>query len=184
MNKSINHEKLSPPLPDENSGAHPDGVPPTTAHVGIMEPTPREIARLAYRFYVEDGKPEGCAEDHWLRAEAFLLHPENHSDLNLLTMPSEPEITPALDEKAKDLDQFLPSDPHSGEDSMHQRIDIAIDSRARNKTEQDFKGALKNLQGIQRVKADGADRMTIFFDARRTNPAAIHEALSARDVDE
>jgi hypothetical protein len=145
-----------------------------------MEPTAEEIAKLAYRFYVEDGRPDDCAVDHWLRAEAFLRHPEDHSDLNVLTVPSEPEITPALDEKAKDFDQFLPSDPHSGSNAMHQRIEIAIDSRARNKTEKDFQAALGQLKGVERIKADGSERMTIFFDARKTNPAAIHEALSAR----
>jgi hypothetical protein len=28
-----------------------------------------EIAALAYRFYEEEGRPEGKASDHWLRAE-------------------------------------------------------------------------------------------------------------------
>jgi Protein of unknown function (DUF2934) len=28
-----------------------------------------EIASLAYRFYEEEGRPEGRASDHWLRAE-------------------------------------------------------------------------------------------------------------------
>jgi len=28
-----------------------------------------EIARLAYRYYEEDGRPEGRAEEHWLRAQ-------------------------------------------------------------------------------------------------------------------
>jgi hypothetical protein len=28
-----------------------------------------EIAALAYRFYEEEGRPEGRASDHWLRAE-------------------------------------------------------------------------------------------------------------------
>jgi hypothetical protein len=28
-----------------------------------------EIARLAYRYYCEEGCPEGRAHEHWLRAE-------------------------------------------------------------------------------------------------------------------
>ena len=28
-----------------------------------------EIAALAYHFYEEEGRPEGKASDHWLRAE-------------------------------------------------------------------------------------------------------------------
>ena len=28
-----------------------------------------EIAALAYHFYEEEGRPEGRASDHWLRAE-------------------------------------------------------------------------------------------------------------------
>lgn len=30
----------------------------------------KEIARLAYRFWEEEGRPEGRAEAHWLRAAA------------------------------------------------------------------------------------------------------------------
>ena len=28
-----------------------------------------EIARLAYRYYEEEGRPDGRAEEHWSRAE-------------------------------------------------------------------------------------------------------------------
>jgi DUF2934 family protein len=28
-----------------------------------------QIAVLAYRFYEESGRPEGCASEHWSRAE-------------------------------------------------------------------------------------------------------------------
>jgi hypothetical protein len=184
MNKSAPKKKVLPATPDGTSGGQPDGKARGTDHLGKMEPTAEEISRLAYRFYVEDGKPEGCAEDHWRRAETFLRHPEDHSDLNVLTVPSEPELTPALDEKAKDLDQFLPSDPHSGQDALHQRIEIAIDSRAKMKSEKDFKSALKMVKGVEQIKAASPERMTIYFDARRTNPAEIHEALSGRAADE
>jgi len=31
-----------------------------------------QIADLAFRIYEQDGKPEGMAEEHWLRAERAL----------------------------------------------------------------------------------------------------------------
>lgn len=31
-----------------------------------------DIAHLAYRYYEEEGRPEGCAEEHWHRAEQVL----------------------------------------------------------------------------------------------------------------
>jgi hypothetical protein len=149
-----------------------------------MDPKTEAIARLAYRFYVEDGKPEGRAKEHWARAEEFLRHPENHSEANLLAVPSEPEIDRALDEKARDLDLDLPSDPHSGRDAVHQRVEIAIDRREKRPKVQEFEAALKKLPGIERVELDAeAGRVRIFFDARRTNPAAIHEAITDREED-
>jgi hypothetical protein len=33
-----------------------------------------EIAQLAHRYYEEEGKPEGRAHEHWLRAERELQH--------------------------------------------------------------------------------------------------------------
>jgi|GEM_PF-2830457 len=35
-------------------------------------PLEDDIARLAYRYYEEEGRPDGSAEDHWLRAEQVL----------------------------------------------------------------------------------------------------------------
>jgi len=143
-----------------------------------MKPQPDEIAKLAYRLYLEDGKAVGCAEDHWQRAEEFLSHPENHSDQNVLSVPSEPEITRALDEKARILDLDLPSDPHSGAGAVHQRVDLALDSRKEPRNKKALAKALKHLPGIERVETDvKSSRVSIYFDARRTNPAAIHEAI-------
>ncbi len=34
-----------------------------------------EIARLAYRYYEEEGRPEGRADEHWLRAEREIKGP-------------------------------------------------------------------------------------------------------------
>jgi hypothetical protein len=34
-----------------------------------------EIARLAYRYYEEEGRPEGKAEEHWQRAEMEIKGP-------------------------------------------------------------------------------------------------------------
>jgi hypothetical protein len=37
------------------------------------EPTHEEITLLAQRFYEAEGRPEGKAMEHWLRAEAQLV---------------------------------------------------------------------------------------------------------------
>ena len=31
-----------------------------------------EIESLAYRLYVDEGKPDGRANEHWIRAEQFI----------------------------------------------------------------------------------------------------------------
>jgi DUF2934 family protein len=144
-----------------------------------MAPRREDIARLAYQFYLEDGRRPGREEDHWARAEEFLRHPENHSDSNVLSPPSEPELTPALDEKALELDQDLPSNPQTGEEAVHQHMEIAIDPGALKSGK--LPQVLRRLRGIERVEMeDGTGRVQIRFDARRTNPAAIHEAILAR----
>jgi copper chaperone CopZ len=149
-----------------------------------MDPKPEEIAKLAYKFYIEDGKPVGCAKEHWLRAEEFLRHPENHADSNVLSVPSEPEITRALDEKARDLDQGLPSDPRSGKEAVHQWVEIASGPREERRDAAAIQEVLKHLPGVERVKVDPeSGRVRIHFDARRTNPAAIHEAILEHDFD-
>jgi hypothetical protein len=93
------------------------------------EPTFAEISALAYQLYEEDGQPQGQAETHWRRAEEILRHPEARLADNLLSPPSEPEITRALDAKAEVLDADSPSDPHSGPDSWRQSLDIAAEKR-------------------------------------------------------
>lgn len=146
-----------------------------------MQLNPEEVAKLAYRFYLEDGKPEGRASDHWLRAEAFLLHPENRSDQNILAVPSEPELTRALDEKGRELDRDLPSDPRTNGDAVHQTVELAIDHREKREDVATLKKILKHLKGIEGIEVDAkAARVSISFDARRTNPAAIHEAILNR----
>jgi hypothetical protein len=40
---------------------------------GYQAPTHPEIAALAQRIYEREGRPEGKAMDHWLRAEAQLI---------------------------------------------------------------------------------------------------------------
>jgi hypothetical protein len=143
-----------------------------------MEPRREDIAKLAYQFYLEDGQAEGNADEHWARAEEFLRHPENHSDRNVLAPPSEPELTPALDEKAIELDRDLPSNPQTGEEAVHQQMEIANDS---HQGVESLRRALRGLRGIEQVEEeDAAGRILIRFDARRTNPAAIHEAILAR----
>jgi hypothetical protein len=141
----------------------------------LREPTFADISALAYRLYVEDGKPEGEAENHWLRAENILLHPETRSAENVLSPPSEPEINRTLDAKAEVLDAHLPSDPRSGPKAYHQHFDFAADKRGASA----IRKALKGLPGVESVEP-GRDRDTvrISFDARRTNPAAIIELLT------
>lgn len=38
----------------------------------IAEPTPEEIAELAYYIWDEDGRPHGRQDENWLEAERFL----------------------------------------------------------------------------------------------------------------
>ncbi len=143
-----------------------------------MEPRREDIAKLAYQFYLEDGKVAGSEEEHWMRAEEFLRHPENHSDRNVLAPPSEPELTPALDEKAVELDRDLPSNPQTGAEAVHQQMELANDGHQGTEA---LRRALRGLRGIEQVEEeDGAGRVLIRFDARRTNPAAIHEAILSR----
>lgn len=51
-------------MPDEPASNSPDGA-------NLDE----EIARLAHRYYEEEGRPEGRAEEHWLRAEREIKGP-------------------------------------------------------------------------------------------------------------
>jgi copper chaperone CopZ len=141
----------------------------------LKNPTVAEISALAYQLYVEDGKPEGQAEIHWHRAEDFLRHPEDHSPENLLSPPSEPEITRSLDARAEELDTDLPSDPRSGPQAYHQHVDFALDKQS----VADIRKTLKGVKGVESVEA-APERGTvrISFDARRTNPAAIIELLT------
>lgn len=54
-----------------------------------------EIARLAYRFYCEEGCPEGRADEHWSRAErevsgrAGLSEPDNPPVARAVNLPFE-----------------------------------------------------------------------------------------------
>jgi hypothetical protein len=141
----------------------------------MKEPTFAEISALAYQLYVEDGKPEGQSENHWRRAEGLLRHPETWSAENVLSPPSEPEINRALDARAQVLDANLPSDPRSGPKAWHQKVEFA----ARKRTVAEVRKALRGMPGIESVAA-GSEKGTvsITFDARRTNPAAIIDLLT------
>ena len=147
-----------------------------------MKPSQDDIAKLAYQFYLEDGKPEGEAENHWARATEFLNSPQNHSGTNILSVPSEPELTPALDEKARDLDVGLPSDPRSdAEAAVHQKIELALDPKKAKPDMPSLKRALSHIGGIENLQTSAdQSRVIVSFDARRTNPAAIHEAILNR----
>jgi len=141
----------------------------------MREPTFAEISALAYQLYVEDGKPQGQSENHWRRAEDILRHPETWSAENVLSPPSEPEITRALDAQAQVLDTNLPSDPRSGPKAWHQHVEFA----AKKRTVAEIRKALRGMPGIESVAA-GSEKGTvsITFDARRTNPAAIIDLLT------
>ena len=82
-------------------------------------PTVAEISALAYQLYEEDGKPDGQAADHWRRAEEILRHPETRPADNILSPPSEPEITRALanvraeDQKLEERRNQNESDEHA-----------------------------------------------------------------------
>jgi hypothetical protein len=56
----------------------PSPVSPAGSYVDEED----EIAALAYRFYEEEGRPEGRASDHWLRAERELRKQAQPSPLN------------------------------------------------------------------------------------------------------
>jgi len=145
-----------------------------------MKPNPSEIAKLAYQLYLEDGKPEGQALDHWIRATNLLRHPENYSNQNILTVPSEPELTEYLQEKGEVLDQNLPSDPRTGPEAFHQHVEVAINTEQGREEVKAIRQALKHLKGIKHIKSDfKAGIVHIHFDARETNPAAIHEAIES-----
>lgn len=45
---------------------------PPAADPTIQVPSDDDISLLAYQYYEEEGCPEGCAQDHWLRAEQNL----------------------------------------------------------------------------------------------------------------
>jgi hypothetical protein len=43
-----------------------------TSSTTLSPPDHRSITALAYQYYVEEGRPEGQAEEHWFRAERAL----------------------------------------------------------------------------------------------------------------
>jgi hypothetical protein len=147
----------------------------------MREPTYAEISALAYQLYEEDGKPHGQAAHHWHRAVDILRHPETFSPDNILSPPSEPEINRNLDAKAEVLDQGLPSDPHSGPKAFHQEVEFAAGARKVTA----IRKALKGITGVKSVE-NGTERGTvrIAFDARKTNSAAIIDALTPAEIEQ
>ena len=144
----------------------------------MRQPTYAQVSALAYKLYEEDGRPEGEAESHWHRALDILTHPENYSDENVLSPPSEPELTRALDAKTLPVDVGIPSDPYSARDAYHQHIEVGIEGR-KDRAVAKIKEALRSLKGVEQVEAGKKPRtVRISFDARHTNPAAILESLS------
>jgi hypothetical protein len=147
----------------------------------MREPTYAEISALAYQLYLEDGRPHGEAEIHWHRAVEILRHPETFSPDNVLSLPSEPEINRTLDAKAEVLDSGLPSDPHSGPKAFHQQVEFAAGERKLAAIRKE----LKSIAGVESVeKGSARGTVRIAFDARRTNAAAIIDALTPVPVEE
>ena len=56
------------------------------------EPTHEEIAALAQRFYEAEGRPNGKAMEHWLRAEAQLV--SERKEKALPPKPGAPKTIP------------------------------------------------------------------------------------------
>jgi DUF2934 family protein len=56
------------------------------------EPTHEEITVLAQRFYEAEGRPEGKAMEHWLRAEAQLVSERKEKAMS--QKPGAPKIIP------------------------------------------------------------------------------------------
>jgi hypothetical protein len=58
----------------ENAGGHGKtrGVGVPGSKTNPVAPSQQEVAELAQRFWEEEGRPEGKAEEHWLRAEREL----------------------------------------------------------------------------------------------------------------
>lgn len=42
--------------------------------VETLQASPADIAKEAYSLYVQQGYPQGCADQHWFQAEATLHH--------------------------------------------------------------------------------------------------------------
>jgi hypothetical protein len=59
-----------------------ENPPSSVSRAGSYLDEEAEIAALAYRFYEEEGRPEGRASDHWLRAERELREQAPPSPLN------------------------------------------------------------------------------------------------------
>ena len=49
----------------------PEEPPPPPVDAPVV-PLEDDIARLAYSYYEEEGRPEGLAGEHWFRAEQNL----------------------------------------------------------------------------------------------------------------
>jgi Protein of unknown function (DUF2934) len=58
----------------ENAGQHGKtrGVGVPGSKTNPVPPSQQEVAELAQRLWEEEGRPEGKAEEHWLRAETEL----------------------------------------------------------------------------------------------------------------
>ena len=52
--------------------SEPSSTPSPSANSENLED---EIARLAHRYYEEEGRPEGKADEHWFRAEREIKGP-------------------------------------------------------------------------------------------------------------
>lgn len=75
---------------------------PSVSAVGSHMDELTEIAALAHHYYEEEGRPEGRAIEHWLRAERELHTCPARAAAALERPPSEPDFKT---EEAMHLDQ-------------------------------------------------------------------------------
>lgn len=54
--------------PTTNSSTAPNG-----SHSPSIGPGPEEVAKLAYQFWEERGRPHGSSDEDWFRAEGRLV---------------------------------------------------------------------------------------------------------------
>jgi hypothetical protein len=74
------------------------------SHKGHEGPSNEEIAAYAYDIYIQEGRPEGKHQEHWLQAEAHLIADRKARALETVaksTAKAAPPANPTPKAKAK-----------------------------------------------------------------------------------